>query len=191
MRTRHLLAGSVLALVLVTGLTAGLPGPAAAEERTCRGTIGRVTVDNVRVPQGATCRLEGTRLQGTVYVGRNATLRAVGARINGNVQAENSAVVRVVQGTRVGGSFQVVQSGEAALLDSVVQGQVLIDENRRRNEIRRNVVGDSIQAFQNTGGVAIYRNVVDGNLQCKQNRPAPVGGSNRVQGNKEDQCRRF
>jgi len=30
---------------------------------------------------------------------------------------------------------------------------------------------------------------VDGNLQCKSNRPAPTGDFNRVQGNKEDQCR--
>jgi hypothetical protein len=52
-------------------------------------------------------------------------------------------------------------------------------------------VGGNIQAFQNTGGVLIARNVVDGNLQCKSNRPAPTGGHNVVQGNKEDQCARL
>jgi hypothetical protein len=36
--------------------------------------------------------------------------------------------------------------------------------------------------------VAIRRNVIDGNLQCKENHPAPTGGNNIVQGNKEDQC---
>ena len=46
-----------------------------------------------------------------------------------------------------------------------------------------------MQAFQNTGGVEIRGNRIDGNLQCKENSPAPVGGNNRVGGNKEDQCR--
>ena len=146
MRTRTIIVGLAIS---VAGLATAQP--AAAEERTCRGTIGRVTVDNVRVPAGATCTLNGTRVQGTVYVNRNATLRAVGARINGNVQAENSRDVRVVQGWTVGGSYQVVQSGLARLFDSRVEGDVLIDENRRPNEIRRNRVGGNIQAFQNTG----------------------------------------
>lgn len=191
MRRHQLIAAATLTLGLALVATVSSGPPAAAEERTCRGRIGRTTVDNVRVPPGATCTLAGTRLIGTVKIERGATLHALGARINGNVQGEGAAFVRVAQGSRVGGSYQVVQGGRATLLDSVVQGQVLVDENRRRINIRRNVVGDSIQAFQNRGGVAIFRNLVDGNLQCKENRPAPTGGGNRVQGNKEDQCRRF
>jgi hypothetical protein len=35
----------------------------------------------------------------------------------------------------------------------------------------------------------VRKNRVDGNLQCKSNQPRPVGGGNRVDGNKEDQCR--
>jgi hypothetical protein len=42
--------------------------------------------------------------------------------------------------------------------------------------------------FQNPGGVSITSNRVNGNLQCKENVPAPTGGGNIVQGNKEDQC---
>ena len=63
--------------------------PAAqAEERVCRGTIGATTVDNLLVPQGATCTLNGTRIEGTVKVERNATLTASGIRVKGNVQGE-------------------------------------------------------------------------------------------------------
>ena len=53
------------------------------------------------------------------------------------------------------------------------------------------MVGGSVQVFQNSGGVAISRNRIDGNLQCKENSPAPTGGGNVVQGNKEDQCARL
>lgn len=44
--------------VVIAGLA--LAPPAASEETTCRGTIGAVTVDNLRVPQNATCALNRT-----------------------------------------------------------------------------------------------------------------------------------
>lgn len=33
---------------------------ASADERTCRGKLGAITVDDLRVPDGATCTLDGT-----------------------------------------------------------------------------------------------------------------------------------
>ena len=182
--------------LMLIGLSATLllfaaPVAVFAEERTCRGTLGTITVDNLRVPQGAICELRGTYIKGTIKVERGAVLRAFGVRVIGNVQGENAKKVVVRDGSRVGGSFQVVQSGVAKVLDSRINGDILVDENMGRNNIRRNVVGGNIQAFQNTGGVYIYRNRVDGNLQCKENRPRPVGANNIVQGNKEDQCRNF
>lgn len=184
---RKLLTVAVLASALA--LLGG--SPARAEERTCRGSLGAVTVDNLRVPQGATCTLNRTRVQGTITVQRNATLRATAIRVIGNVQAENAALVSVREGSRIGGSYQVVQGGRATLYDSRVKGDVLVDENRRAIDIRRNDVGGNIQAFQNTGGVHIARNTVDGNLQCLSNRPAPTGRANVVHGNKENQCARL
>ena len=164
------------------------PATAAAEERTCRGTIGATTLDNVRVPQNAECVLEGTHAQGTVKVERNATLRAEDVRVIGNVQGENARRVAVVQGSRVGGSVQVVQGGGAKVANSRITGDILYDENGSALRAVGNRIGGSLQAFQNEGGVEIRNNVIDGNLQCKQNNPAPVGGGNIVDGNKEDQC---
>jgi hypothetical protein len=157
------------ALAVAAGL--GVPATAAAEERTCRGTLGAVPVDNLRVPQGATCTLSGTRVQGTVKVERDATLRASGIRVIGNVQAENHRHVTLRGGSTVGGSVQLKQGGSAT-----------IDANR--------VTGD-IQLFTNRGTQSVTGNRVNGNLQCKENVPAPTGGGNIVQGNKEDQCARL
>jgi len=167
------------------------PGPAAAEERTCRGSIGARTVDNLRVPGGATCTLNGTTVKGTIKVERNAVLFAYGVRVIGNVQAENSRKVIVADGSRVGGSVQVVQSGIAKVRDSRINGNILFDDNSGLNVARRNVIGADVQAFQNSGGVRIYNNRIDGNLQCKANSPRPLGSGNVVDGNKEDQCRGF
>ena len=151
----------------VAGVTAS---PALAEERTCRGTIGATTVDNLRVPQGATCTLNGTKVKGTVKVERGATLKASRIRVVGNVQGDGAAVVNVAD-SRVGGSIQVVQGGKSKVVG--------------------NVVKHDVQYFENRGKIAIRSNRINGNLQCKENSPGPNGGGNVVQGTKEDQCSRL
>jgi hypothetical protein len=189
---RTLIARAALAMSIgVVGVALQAPTSVLAEERTCRGSIGARTVDNLRVPDGATCTLNGTYVKGTLKVERGATLYAYGIRVVGNVQGENSRRVIVADGSRVGGSVQVVRSGVAKVLASRVNGNILFDDNGGLNAVRRTVVGGDMQAFQNTGGVRIYYNRIDGNLQCKANSPRPVGGGNVVQGNKEDQCRGF
>jgi hypothetical protein len=130
-------------------------------------------------------------VKGTIKVERHATLYAYGVRVVGNVQGENSRRVIVARGSHIGGSVQVVQSVTAKVVGSRINGNILFDDNGGLNAVRSSVVGGDVQAFQNSGGVRIYGNRIDGNLQCKANRPQPVGGGNVVQGNKEDQCRRF
>ena len=184
-------SGMWLALGLALVAVAALPGTSAAEERTCRGTLGAITVDNLRVPQDASCTLNGTFVKGTIKVERNATLNARGVRVVGNVQGENAKNVVVTNSSRVGGSVQVKQGGAAAVTSSRITGDIQYDANSRYLKANGNNVGGSIQVVGNTGGAEIFRNVIDGNLQCKENRPAPTGGGNRVGGNKEDQCSRF
>ena len=181
----------IMITVMATfGMLLTLSGPAAADEYRCTGKVGARTLDNVRVPASRTCYLNGTTVKGTLTVGRGAQVFADNSRIIGNVQGEGFRNV-TVHDSRIGGSVQVVQGGLVDIRRNRINGDVLFDENTRRNIARRNVVGGNIQAFQNTGGVEILRNVVDANLQCKANRPAPTGGHNRVYGNKEDQCRRL
>jgi hypothetical protein len=167
---KRIIAITVGAAVALVGLAAE---PAVAEERVCRGTIGAPTVDNLRVPQGATCTLNGTRVEGTLKIENRAKLRAENIRVIGNVQSE--------------GHRRVV------LLDSRVDGSVQLEQGRSL-AVRRNVVNSDIQVFSNNGGdagIVIARNRIDGNLQCKSNTPAPTGKKNQVSGNKEDQCRRL
>ncbi len=54
-----------MAVALAGVLALAVAAPAAlAEERVCRGTIGSRTVDDLRVPFGATRRLNGVRVKG-------------------------------------------------------------------------------------------------------------------------------
>jgi hypothetical protein len=183
--------GFRIGLIAVTALlAAALPQAALGEERSCRGTLGRISVDNLRVPQGATCKLNGTRLNGTITVQRGATLIANGVRVNGNVQAENARNV-VVRGSRVGGGIQLKQGGRATIAGNRVIHDIQFDANRRFLRAHRNRVGGSIQVVGNSGGASILRNVVNGNIDCKENRPAPTGGRNVAGESKTDQCARL
>ena len=169
----------------------GIPAAGTAEERKCRGTIRSKTLVNVKVPVGASCTLKSVKVKGTVKVGRNARLEAIRVRVVGNVQAENARQVIVRAGSKVGGSIQIVQGRKARIKGTTVNGDILFNDQRGALLARRNVLGGSLQAFQNSGGIRIRGNRIDGNLQCKENRPPPRGGNNRVQGNKEDQCSRL
>jgi len=179
--------GVVLFLTAVSG--AATAPEVAAEERTCTGTIGATTVDNVRVPSGKSCTLDGTSVKGTVKVERDATLKAKGVRVIGNIQAENHRLVVVNGGSTVGGSIQVDQGGAYKVVGVKVTGSIQAKSNNGDSLLRNNRVNADIQVISHRNGVEISTNRVDGNLQCKENNPAPIGGGNVVQGNKEDQCK--
>lgn len=181
----------VLATVLGFCAVSLLAASALAEEKICRGDLGSVTVDSLRVPDGANCVLNRTRVKGNIRVGSRATFHAQGVNVTGNVQAENAQSVSVTRSSRVGGSVQVKQGGTAIVLNSTVRGDIQYDANRSPLRVNDNKVGGNVQVIGNPAHAEIFRNVINGNLQCKENNPRPSGGSNRVRGNKEDQCAGF
>src|ERR687895_1304323 len=165
---------------------------AQAEERVCRGTIGAVTVDNLLVPQGASCTLNGTRVEGTVKVERNATLVANTIRVKGNVQSEGFKNITLRQSSVVVGSVQLengLDGGSGRVLNSKVNGDLQFFSNDARMIARGNTLLANFQANQNTGGLVIENNKIAENLQCQSNNPSPTGGGNTA-GDKEGQCAR-
>lgn len=158
------LLSALLVLPLATVSTA------SADDVTCRGTIGARAIDGtVVVPSGATCTLSGTRVDGDVKVERGGTLTVQSARIDGNIQSEGFRSV-TVSGGSVGGSIQLKEGGPISIRNVRVNGDIQLEKNR--------------------AGAQVFTNVVGGNLQCQGNVNIS-GGGNRVDGNKEDQCRRF
>ena len=144
-----------------------------------------------RVPQNATCTLNGTQVDGNIFVENNATLLADDVHVNGNIQAENAARVNVYPGSFVGGNIQIKQSGAADIHGVDIHGELYFDDNDLFLNAANNTIGGNLQAFQNTGGVSIISNTIGANLQCKENIPPPTGGGNIVDGNMEDQCKNF
>lgn len=124
-----------------------------------------MTVDDLRVPDGASCDLLRTTIKGQLKVETDATLRASALRLTGNLQSE-------------GASRWPTRRWAARCRSSREAGA----------DVSSNAVTGDIQLFENRGGIVVSRNRVDGNLQCQENAPAPTGGGNVVRGNAEDQC---
>jgi hypothetical protein len=181
----------LLSVTLTMALLLSGTHNALADDYPCTGEVGAITVDNLYVPQSATCTLIGTRVQGNIFVENNATLLADNVHVDGNIQAEYAAKVNVYPGSFVGGSIQIVQSGESAIHGVDIDSDLYFDDNNGFLNLANNTIGGNLQAFQNTGGVSIISNTIGANLQCKENVPPPTGGGNIVEGNMEDQCENF
>jgi hypothetical protein len=181
-------------MMIAAGLVASLllwAPVALADDTVCWGILGEVTVVNLIVPDGSTCTLNGTRVEGNIHVGTGATRGANGVDVDGNIQAEGAQSVNVValQGVRsfVGGNIQIKQGG-TALIDSVdIREDLQFEENRDPVGATSNEIGGNLQAYKNTGGVFIMNNRIAENLQCYDNNPAPMGGNNTA-GDKDGQC---
>ena len=165
-----------------------LTTPASAADVNCAPNLGPVTVDgNVLVT--TRCQLDGTTVKGNILLYAGGSLVARDVRVEGNVQADR-ALSLDVERSQVTGSVQLEGlTGELArVVDNEVVGNIQVKDTRARVEVMANQVGADVQAFANLGGVRVQDNVINGNLQCKENAPAPLGGNNRVSGNREDQC---
>ena len=189
-RIQTTLLTAVFALALAASALLAAAPAAQAEERVCRGTIGTTTVDNLLVPQGATCTLNGTRVEGTVQVQRNATLFANGIRVKGNVQSEGFKNIVLRRDSIVVGSVQLengLRGGSGRVLNTRINGDLQFFQNEARMVARGNTILANFQANQNKGGLVIENNRISENLQCQSNNPPPTGGGNTA-GDKEDQC---
>lgn len=115
--------------ILLAALSTFAATAATAEETECRGAIGAQSLDNLRVPDGASCRLKGTRFNGNPVIGRGGTLTAEDIMVNGSVQAEGHQSVALGGSSRVGGSVQLKQGGAVRLAGIHVASDVQLDAN--------------------------------------------------------------
>lgn len=69
-------AGVGTLVLLVWASPVILHGTVRADETVCRGSLGDEAVDNLRVPSGARCTLDGTRVGGNIKVESGASLVA-------------------------------------------------------------------------------------------------------------------
>ena len=178
------LVGSVAVLLLATAT-------GARADEVCAGSLGAVTVDdNLVVPDGATCDLDGTVVKGNILIEPNATLRASMITVEGNIQTDDGGAAEVtVVDSLVDGDVQVFDSVAASTSGTRVGGNVQYEGNDGDLAVLSSEVDGDVQVFDNDGGTKVIRaNIIGGNLQCEGNDPIPHGGDNSVGGDAEGQC---
>ena len=148
-----------------------------ADDFQCTGSLGAIQVGNLVVPQNASCTLNGTIVNGNLYVYTNATLDAHDVWVNNDIQADGAAHVNVYAGSSVGGNLEVVHSGAADIQAVDIHNNLYFNENHQFLNVSSNTIGGNLQASKNTGGVTINGNHIGGNLQCRENVPPPSGAA--------------
>jgi hypothetical protein len=178
------LSAIAVTLLLVRASSA----PVRAPDIQCTGTLGAIHVNNLRVPQNASCNLSGTLVDGNISVETNATLYAYEVHVNHDIQTDKAARVNVYTGSFVGGNIKIVRSGAADIQSANIGNDLSFNENNQALNAANNIIGGNLQASKNTAGVSINGNNINTNLQCKDNLPPPAGAGNIVGGKMEGQC---
>jgi cytoskeletal protein CcmA (bactofilin family) len=90
-----------------------------------------VAVDEVNVPAGATCTLEGTTVDGNVSVGVSATLIARGVSVDGDVEAEGARDVKVTGTATIGGNLQAdANNGGRSVSGNRIEGDLQCEQKK-------------------------------------------------------------
>jgi hypothetical protein len=195
---------SVLAAVALAGVVAAAP-PALAGDTECVGVVSGVH-DNIVVPPGAFCLLEGpATVKGNVKVlgpenglpGGQLLVDGFLApvTVRGNIQSDGGEFVGILGsspliGVAIGGSVQIkkataVDSGYFSVSPGGVRirGNFEYEENEAFLVATGANIRGNLKAQKNTGGGEITENVIGGNLECKENVPEMVQAGNTVGGN--------
>lgn len=164
-----------------------LPPPLTGDVSCVGLTIGALRLDNVDVPDNASCTLVGTIINGTLAVGANARLIAQNINITGDLTSDSAAVLSVSGTSAVGGTVQVQRGPGADLRDIAITGDLQIDAMTGPVYAFGNKVLGNLLATANRGKLILAGNQMGGAMQCTDDLPAPTGAGN-IASLKQGQC---
>ncbi len=172
------------------------PGAALAAPATeCSGTLTGGTSGSLRIPDGATCTLEGVTVQGMIKVGEGATLLTDESTISMNVMARDAASVRLIDTVVLGEinlqrtSGPIVIGPEGCAVDPIADGNIvlinndgtiavcfmnlrnlIVQGNSKRIGLFSNIVSNNLIVTKNTGrAIHVRDNEVGRNILVTQN----------------------
>lgn len=158
------------------------------EDQICTDSLVDITVDDLVVPQGATCTLDGTRVMGNITVEADASLTAYAITVEGNLQAEEAGRIEIHPDSYVGGNIQVEESGSLRVESTNIAGNLESYGNMGDQNLMNNMIAGDLQINNTMGNVLIEGNTIEGDLECEDNDPAPIYSGNTVYGDREGQC---
>lgn len=170
---------TVVAALACAGVVAGpsvsaFAGSTPAKATVCSGTLSGA-YDQIVVPDGATCTLDGATVAKGVTAGTNSSLFTMNASIGGNVMTRGAYTVQIVD-TSVGlnidvtGTTHLTKIGDArCAVDPTIGHNVMVKSNSGPTAICSLDIGNNLALFDNTGSVGVFRNHVDNNLLVFRN----------------------
>lgn len=173
-----------IALAAVLVLTALLVAatPAAADDTQCVGTFTGVA-DNIVVPSGATCILEGAQVNGNALAEPESMLFiGPGTNIRGSVEAKQGAHTGSFQAT-IGGSYKCDNCFFEDVVESSVGGNVEIQGSDDGDFIIESEIGGNLQIEESSAGVrgfafVVVGTTIGGDLKFEKNTgPTDISGN--------------
>jgi len=146
--------------------------PDDVDDKICIDENIRGVHDNVVVPSGHSCLVNGATVTGNIKAESGSFgLEVVDSTVDGNIHADGVEGNVAVGFTWVGGDVQIKNTG----------GRIII--------LQASVGGD-VEVESTTGIVGIRDNTIGGNLKCFSNTTPPpvISTGNTVGGNSEGQC---
>jgi hypothetical protein len=150
--------------------------PPARADVPCTGTIGAVLImDNVNVPPGASCTLNGTIITGNVIVNQNSHLLTQSANVAGNIQGEGATRVRIFNTVVTNIQLKkatwqiIISSDQSCTADPLVLGRIQLEENSANIGICRMSTRQDVQLTKNTGRISVVENMIGEDLQVVEN----------------------
>jgi hypothetical protein len=192
-----------------------VPGGVVVPDGEVCELAGTRVLGSVRVGTGAALFAEGIDLGGSLDVRGDADVSLDRGEIAGSVKANRAGAAVFAQRLTVAGTLEARGADILDLRDSVVEGNFYVRDTREGSLFCGNTLngnseftgnsgqltlgaGDgfcdgnridgNVKVAGNRGFTEIGDNDVGGNLTCSGNDPAPAGGGNRVEGNREGQC---
>ncbi len=169
-RVPALLAIAMLASLAVSP-AASAGAIVAASPTECTGTIGAETVGSLVVPDGATCTLNGTTVEGNVTLGTGSSLITDDATITLSVFAiDRPATVQLIDTDVLVNIFVTRATGpivigpEGCAVDPVVGNNVFLRDNRGTIAICLMSIGENLELVNNKRSIGVFDNVVGNNL---------------------------
>jgi hypothetical protein len=162
--------------------------------------------------------VEGGSINGNLESAASAFVDLFTVSIGGNLKAEGAETAVFGEDVEIGGTMAALGVDYMDLYDSTVNGDFFVRSTQSGsifcgNTLNGNAeftgnrtlltigspdqacagndVGGSVKVEKNQAEAEISDNDIGGNLACFDNTPPPTGAANRVEGNKEGQCRTF
>jgi hypothetical protein len=172
----------VVALFVSVGMVAGAPVAQAGDTR-CTGVF-TGTADNIIVPSGEECILEGALVRGNALAEPDSGLFIETSTVRGNVEAKERALTGSFQSS-IGGNYKCDDCFFEDVVETTVGGSVEIKGADDGDFVIGNIIEGNVQIEESLAGdfaFVIVQNTVRGNVKLEKNQGPVVIDDNLIYG---------